>query len=103
MSKTLHTVNKSPFERNALASCLGHVLPEDAILLIEDGVVAARKGSSVSPLLGDAARNGALYVLGPDMAARGLTEDLLVSGARVVDYGGFVDLVASCERTVAWL
>jgi tRNA 2-thiouridine synthesizing protein B len=103
MSNTLHTVNKSPFERNALASCLGHALPGDPILLIEDGVVAARRGSNASPLLGEAARNGSLYVLGPDMAARGLAEELLLSGARVIDYGGFVDLVASCERTIAWL
>jgi tRNA 2-thiouridine synthesizing protein B len=103
MSSTLHTVNKSPFERNALASCLGHAVPGDPILLIEDGVAAARRGSSVAPLLGEAARNGLLYVLGPDMAARGLSEELLVSGARVVDYGGFVDLAASCTRTIAWL
>jgi tRNA 2-thiouridine synthesizing protein B len=103
MSNTLHTVNKSPFERIALTSCLGHALPGDLILLIEDGVVAARSGSSVAPLLGDAARNGQLYVLGPDMAARGLGQDMLVAGARVVDYGGFVELAAKCTRTVAWL
>ena len=65
--------------------------------------MAARRGSNASPLLGEAARNGSLYVLGPDMAARGLAEELLLSGARVIDYGGFVDLVASCERTIAWL
>jgi tRNA 2-thiouridine synthesizing protein B len=102
-SKTLHTVNKSPFERNALVSCLDHARPGDPILLIEDGVVAARRGSNAAATLGDAARNGRLYVLGPDMAARGLGEDQLVNGARVVDYGGFVDLAASCARTLSWL
>ena len=41
---TLHTVNKSPFERSAFISALNHLKPGDAVLMIEDGVVGARKG-----------------------------------------------------------
>lgn len=41
---TLHTVNKSPFEKNALKSCLGHLCSGDAVLMIEDGVFGARRG-----------------------------------------------------------
>jgi len=32
----LHTVNKSPFERNTLQSCLRLAKPGSAILLIEE-------------------------------------------------------------------
>ena len=40
----LHTVNKSPFERNALESCLRLAASGASVLLIEDGVVAALAG-----------------------------------------------------------
>ena len=41
MSKMLHLVNKSPFDRNALDSCLRLANPGSSVLLIEDGVYAA--------------------------------------------------------------
>ena len=100
---TLHTVNKSPFDRTSLASCLDHLLPGDAVLLIEDGVVGARKGSSVAGRLVAAAKDCAVYVLAPDLAARGLAAGGIIEGATLVDYDGFVDLVAANDRTQAWL
>ena len=42
----LHTVNKSPYERNTFDTCLAHVKKGSAILLIEDGVYAAMKGTA---------------------------------------------------------
>jgi tRNA 2-thiouridine synthesizing protein B len=36
----LHTVNKSPFERNSLDSCLSHAKAGSSILLFEDGIYA---------------------------------------------------------------
>ncbi len=100
---TLHMVNKSPFEDNALQSCLGHVLKGDAVLLIEDGVYGALAGSAVAGMLGQ--QNGAvsLYALGPDLAARGLSEKPLLGGVDVIDYGGFVDLVTTLDRSQSWL
>jgi tRNA 2-thiouridine synthesizing protein B len=41
----LHIVNKSPYERNSLASCLAHAQAGSAVLLIEDAVYAATRGS----------------------------------------------------------
>lgn len=100
---TLHTVNKSPFEDIALKSCLGHVVDGDAVLLIEDGVYGAIKGSSAGDLLEQQNGTVKLYALGPDLAARGLSEKPLASGVDVVDYGGFVDLVTKLDRTQSWL
>ena len=45
---TLNIVNKSPFDRNSLASCVRTMSDGDAILLIEDGVYAATAGTSFS-------------------------------------------------------
>ncbi len=100
---TLHTVNKSPFERSAFISALNHLKPGDAVLMIEDGVVGARKGGAFANFLEKAAANCVIYVLGPDLAARGMAEQDVIQGAKLVDYGGFVDLVAAHDRTQAWL
>jgi tRNA 2-thiouridine synthesizing protein B len=100
---TLHTVNKSPFERNALQSCAGHLMPGDAVLMIEDGVLGARRGTAASAIVKAAIESGAVYALAPDLSARGVAPEDVVEGVTLVDYGGFVDLVAQHARTVAWL
>ena len=43
------------------------------------------------------------YVLGPDIAARGLNDVPLIDGINVVDYEGFVDLVTEQDVTQSWL
>ena len=100
---TLHTVNKSPFERSSLASCLAHVGPGDAVLMIEDGVVGARKGSSFAAALAARTPACAIYVLAPDLSARGMKAEDLVEGVKLVDYAGFVDLTVEKTRVCAWL
>ncbi len=100
---TLHTVNKSPFATPALKSCLEHASDGDAILMIEDAVYGAAKGTAIADMV--AARSGAvaIYVLGPDLAARGLEEKRLIKGIATLDYAGFVDLAAKNDLTHAWL
>ena len=99
----LHTVNKSPFSSSALASCLAHALPDAAIILIEDGVYAALAAPRPADGLAAIAARGALHVLSPDLAARGLAESKLIEGVKLVDYTGFVDLTANHAPVMAWL
>jgi tRNA 2-thiouridine synthesizing protein B len=99
----LHTVNKSPFEKNSLDSCMRLAKASSAVLLIEDGVVGAMKGTKHSKNVADAMANISFYVLGPDLKARGLSEGNVVDGIKVVDYSGFVDLAAEYESVQAWL
>ena len=100
---TLHTVNKSPYERSSLTSCLDHVADGDSILMIEDAVVGARRGGRFAEALKAARPPCAVYVLGPDLAARGMKAEDLAEGISVVDYGGFVDLAVANARVCAWL
>ena len=100
---TLHTVNKSPFERSSFVSALNHLHPGDALLMMEDGVVGARTGSAFAPRLGEVTKRCSVYVLGPDLAARGMAANDVIQGIKLVDYGGFVDLVTTHQRTQAWL
>jgi tRNA 2-thiouridine synthesizing protein B len=99
----LHTVNKSPFERNTLEACLKRAIPGAAILLIEDGVYAALAGTTLADAMTSAAQRFEVSVLGPDLAARGLENEALVAGVTVVDYGGFVDLAVEKGPVQAWL
>lgn len=99
----LHIVNKSPFERVAFESCLGHASAGDSILMIEDAAVGAVDGTVFSDQLKAAMADKAVYVLGGDLAARGMSEDRMIDGIKVVDYAGFVDLTAENEKTQSWL
>jgi tRNA 2-thiouridine synthesizing protein B len=95
----LHIVNKSPYEKSSLASCLAHALKGSAVLLIEDAVYAATKGNSD---IRRATQELSVYALGPDLEARGVRASI-VDGVQVVDYGGFVDLVAEHRTNQSWL
>jgi len=99
----LHTVNKSPFERNALESCLKFANSGDPVLLLEDGVYGVLKGTSAEGQVKAAIGNQSIYVLGPDLKARGFSEDRVIDGVRVVDYAEFVDLAAENDKVQAWL
>jgi tRNA 2-thiouridine synthesizing protein B len=97
----LHIVNKSSLERNTLESCL-RVANGGAILLIEDAVYAATRGNEAEGKLRDALARFKVYVLRPDLDARGMG-DRLMEGVSTVDYGGFVDLVAEHKNCQSWL
>lgn len=99
----LHTVNKSPFERNALQACLRHAKPGASVLLIEDGVYAALKNTTVTEQVTRVMNDVKVYVLGPDLAARGMSEQPLIDGIEVVDYSGFVDLTTEHDNVQSWL
>ncbi|MDI1244907.1 MAG: sulfurtransferase complex subunit TusB [Rhodoferax sp.] len=98
----LHIVNKSPFATNALDTCLRMAQTGHAVLLIEDGVYAATQGSATAERMRQAAAKLSLYVLQPDLDARGMTAKLM-DGIMLVDYAGFVDLVEKYPTSQSWL
>jgi tRNA 2-thiouridine synthesizing protein B len=98
----LHTVNKSPFEKNSFDSCVAYAKEGSAILLIEDGVYAAMQGTKFADVVSGLS-GVKVCVLGPDLKARGLSADKVVSGVEVVDYAGFVDLSVEHDKVVSWV
>ena len=98
----LHIVNKSPLERGTLDSCLAAAQPGGALLLIEDGVYAATRGNAAAAKLQAAVGRLDIYVLAPDLQARGMA-DAIAEGVKPVDYAGFVDLVAQHKNCQSWL
>jgi tRNA 2-thiouridine synthesizing protein B len=103
MSAILHTVNKSPFEKNSLQTCLRLSSPGSHILLIEDGVYAALKGCAVAAEVSAALQDRSVSVLGPDLEARGISGDAIVEGIGVVGYDGFVQLAADSGKVQSWM
>jgi tRNA 2-thiouridine synthesizing protein B len=98
----LHIVNKSPTDGNALDGALRMASAECALLLIEDAVYAATRGGIAEARIKEALRLHKVYVLGPDLEARGMA-DRLTDGVTLVDYPGFVDLVAEHPNCQSWL
>ena len=84
----LHIVNKAA----AVATCAPLLGEQDAVLLIEDGVYAARDG---------AAAISRCYVLDSDLEARGLTGRVNAT-CEVISWDGFVELVERHQPIVSW-
>lgn len=100
---TLHIVNKSPFERNSLGSCMRLAEKGSAVLLFEDGVIGAMQNTKFSSKITQAMNDHSFYVLGPDIKARGLSSSKVIDGINVIDYDGFVDLTTEHETVQSWL
>lgn len=96
----LHTVSKSPESSDALASCLRAALPDARILLLEDGVYAARRGSPSAEQLATLA-GLRCYALRTDVAARGLV-GLVAAEIELVEYADFVRLGVECHAVQSW-
>lgn len=98
----LHIINKSPFQTNTFESCLRIAQAGNAVLLIEDGIYAATVGSSTEARVREVSAGLKVYALKPDLDARGMSEKV-IAGVTLVDYGGFVDLVAQHNTSHSWL
>lgn len=99
----LHTVNKSPFQTNALESCLRFAKSGQSVLLFEDGIYAALKGTRFETLVKNSLANVTIYVLVPDLEARGMRTEQVIEGIKSANYGDFVDLAANNKSVQAWL
>jgi len=99
---TLHTVNKSPFSHQTLASCLTLCASGDSILLLEDGTYGALTGAPTTALLNDAIKRGvSVYAIKDDLAARGLHSQL-IQQITATTYQGFVRLSCQHKNTQSW-
>lgn len=99
----LHTINKSPFDKNSLNSCVRLAVKGGSVIFIEDGVYGAMKGTAKSAVVEGAIGDLSFYVLGPDLKARGIDESKLIDGVKVVDYSGFVKLTVENDKVQAWV
>lgn len=99
---TLHTINKSPYMNNALASCIRVCAASDAILLLEDGVLGATKSSPQADAIHRLIESGVrVFAISFDIKARGLSE-LQLESVELVDYDDFVTLTIQHRCVQSW-
>ena len=83
---TLHIVNR----RSGLTSCLEVAAVDDSVLLIADAV-----SDAANPI------DREIHALSNDLVSRSLTGSI-AANVTLVDYAGFVDLVAGHQPIVSW-
>ena len=88
----LHIVNRAVFDPQRLDRLLWRMAPGHTLILIENAVYMVNNGSVAARRLQQCLSELTVCVLGPDLAARGITPAEVLPGVNVVDYGGFVDL-----------
>ena len=99
----LHTINKSPFENSTASSCLKLCAKDSSILFIEDGVISVMKSTKFSETIENALKEFKMYVLKPDLEARGLPLNNVIEGVEIVGYEEFVDLTTEHKTVQSWL
>ena len=99
----LHIVNKSPFDRNALDTCLRLAKADSAIVLIEDGIYAVQKNTAIAEKMQQALARHQVYALKPDLDARGISSESAIDGISLLDYDGFVALTTDYDKLQSWL
>ena len=98
----LHVVTRSPFASSALEDCLRSSGAADGILLMHDAVLAAPTTVALPQHLAARFSTRRLFVLAPDLAARGMGGAKLRQGVVAVDDAGFVELACSHTSSLTW-
>ena len=98
----LHIINQSPSNSNSLESCLKIIDRHDVILFIENAVVATLINTSFTPLLNQVLETNKIYVLEPDLAARGLL-DKVIPAIQLINYAEFVELTIKHYPIQSWV
>ncbi|HEI8868959.1 TPA: sulfurtransferase complex subunit TusB [Serratia odorifera] len=94
----LFTLSRSPLQCD-LPALLRLISSGDALLLLQDGVLAALAGSAPLDLLLNAPIS--LYALEDDLSARGLS-GYISHNVTVIGYNQFVELTEKHRSQMAW-
>jgi tRNA 2-thiouridine synthesizing protein B len=98
----LHLVTRSPFASTALEDALRCSAQADGILLMHDAVIAAPTAVALPQHLAARFSTRRLFVLGPDLAARGMGLMKLRGGIQVVDDAAFLGLACAHHSSLTW-
>lgn len=98
---TLFTISESWYAKPALYEQLAFASQGDALLLLQDGVLAMQSPVSLASFLAKCDRVGiAVFALAEDVKIRGI--DNQYPSINLVDYDGFVELAVTHAKNVAW-
>ncbi len=95
----LHTVNQSHSTSSSLQQCLDYFTPNDAIVLLEDGVYNALAYHSSAEKLSGIPH---CYAIDDDIKARGLDDEDLLPNIQRISYDDFVNLSVQHPLSQSW-
>lgn len=98
---TLHMIASSAHNRDGMADCLAILSPGDAVVLMEEGVLAlSRPNLEILQSLQDKlGANDALYYMQDDLLARGLSAPSQWLG---IDMNRLVELHCEHHKSLTW-
>lgn len=98
---TLFTLSQSWFDLPSLYEQIAYTVEGDAILLIQDAVLALQSPIALASFIAKADSNNVkVFALQEDILLRGIENKY--QPVELVDYDGFVSLVTSHTKQVAW-
>lgn len=98
---TLFTINQSWHDSIWLYEQLGFAQAGDAIMLLEDAVLALQSPISLASFVAKCEAGGiSVFALQDDCKLRGINSQQ--NAVKQVKYDGWVELVAQHEKMVAW-
>lgn len=98
----LHLFNFAFSGHDEAFRCLSRLSDDDRVLFLGNGVACVIKHSPAAGTIQAASENIRLFVLKPDLLARGLATDSLLPGIEPVDYSVFVELAAQQGPVHSW-
>ncbi len=98
----LHILQASPTLCSSLESCQRLLGRHSGIIFIGDAVTTVQRGGQYEAKLKQMMNESSLYVLEPDLQARGLGTDRIIKGITAVDDTGFVRLTERYEVIQSW-
>ncbi|MGH8475599.1 MAG: sulfurtransferase complex subunit TusB [Methylococcales bacterium] len=98
----LHLINFSFSGLGEAQRCLARINSEDVLLFIANGVFSIAGNSDVTRIIEANLDRVRVFVLSPDLEARGIPLDSLPTGIQTVDYAGFVELAVQHGPVHSW-
>lgn len=94
----LHLISQAPIE----AAVLQRINSADAVVFLENAVLRILQNSDISNILAQQLSGTHFYVLADDIAVRGIGPEQLVTGCKVIDYAGLVELTVTNAVIQSW-
>ncbi len=100
--KKLHLLNSSPRHTEPLQQCLRLMGDQDGIVLMEDGVLWAKRTPINQTFFERVTTDQKLYAVSADLSARGIASNDCLEKVTVINYEEFVNLTINYAGTHSW-
>ena len=102
LKAVLHLCRRAPAEAAAVDAWRQRMGSGDAVVLLENAVLGCRRGSLWGEAWQATAVTRRVFVMLPDLAARGILPSSVAAGIDPIDYAGLVALCCEYDLVQSW-